>query len=123
MAEGRRPLITASRLGLQAGAAQWAFVNSTPRAARRSRFGVCVSGCPPPSGLRASVRQPSQSFRSSTATNSTSGRPFASCENPDDAAASVRSRAAGTVKARNGAAAGIGGRSGEAAGARANAPP
>ena len=37
---GINPLNTAAREGLQAGAAQWALVNSTPRLAKRSIFGV-----------------------------------------------------------------------------------
>src|SRR5690349_13274154 len=63
--KGWRPLNTAAREGLQSGAAQCAFVKSTPRLARRSIFGVRACGCPP--------RQPTQSFRSSIAMNSTLG--------------------------------------------------
>src|SRR5688500_19327237 len=53
------------RDGLHIGAWQWALVKVTPRAARRSRFGVFACGCPP-SG-------PTQSFRSSTAMKRTLG--------------------------------------------------
>ena len=60
------PVIKAVREGLQDGAAQYAFVNSTPLAAKRSMFGVFTSGCPP--------RHPIQSLRSSTAMKSTFGR-------------------------------------------------
>ena len=48
------------------GAWQWALVNSKPRLAKRSIFGVDTCGCPP--------RQLTQSFRSSIAMNSTFGR-------------------------------------------------
>lgn len=51
------------REGLQIGAWQWALVNRTPRSARRSIFGVLASGWP--------SRQPTQSFKSSTAIIST----------------------------------------------------
>ncbi len=38
--EGRTPRSVAVRDGLHAGAAQWAFVNDTPRRASRSMLGV-----------------------------------------------------------------------------------
>lgn len=63
--EGRIPVIRLARDGLHAGAEQWALVKSTPLLARRSRFGVLTSGCPP--------RQPTQSFKSSIAIKSTFG--------------------------------------------------
>ena len=63
---GRRPVRTLDRDGLHSGAWQWALVNSVPRAARRSMFGVFACGWPP--------RQPTQSFRSSMAMNRTLGR-------------------------------------------------
>ena len=63
--EGGMPVIRLARDGLHAGAEQCAFVNSTPRLASRSRFGVLTSGCPP--------KQPIQSFKSSMAINSTFG--------------------------------------------------
>ena len=56
----------AVREGLQEAAAQWALVNSTPLAARRSRFGVLVCEFPP--------RQPTQSLRSSIEMKRTLGR-------------------------------------------------
>ena len=57
--------MTATREGLQEGAAQWALVNKVPRAAKRSRFGVWTPLRPP--------MQLTQSFRSSTAMNNTLG--------------------------------------------------
>ena len=62
---GEMPVMMAPREGLQAGAGQCALVNSTPLAARRSRFGVFVCGWPP--------MQPIQSFRSSIEMNRTLG--------------------------------------------------
>ena len=63
---GIRPLKTAARDGLQAGAAQWAFANNIPRAASRSILGVNACGCP--------CMHPIQSLRSSTAMKRTFGR-------------------------------------------------
>ena len=63
---GDIPVKTAVREGLHAGAGQCAFVNSVPEAAKRSRLGVRVWGCPP--------MQPIQSFRSSIEMNKTLGR-------------------------------------------------
>lgn len=60
-----RVLKTAARDGLQAGAAQCAFVKNRPRAASRSIFGVLACRCP--------SRQPIQSFKSSMAMNRTLG--------------------------------------------------
>jgi hypothetical protein len=42
--EARKPVSKAVREGLQSGEAQWAFENSTPRCASRSRFGVFTPG-------------------------------------------------------------------------------
>ena len=56
---GEMPVMMAVREGLQAVAGQWALLKRMPLAARRSRFGVMVCGCPP--------RQPIQSLRSSRA--------------------------------------------------------
>ena len=69
--QGRTPVINAAREGLHAGAAQYERVNSTPRFASRSMFGVRQSGCPP--------RQLIQSFKSSTAMNNTFGFASAAC--------------------------------------------
>jgi len=55
-----------ARDGEQSGAAQWAFANAIPRFASRSMCGVLTCGCPP--------RNPTQSFKSSTAMKSTLGR-------------------------------------------------
>jgi len=51
----------AVRDGLQDGEGQWALLNKTPLAAKRSMFGVFACGCPP--------KQPIQSFRSSIEIN------------------------------------------------------
>ena len=59
----------AVRDGLQSGAAQWACSKSTPFLASPSMLGVFACGCPP--------RQPTQSFRSSTAMKRTFGRRIA----------------------------------------------
>lgn len=56
---GEMPVMMAVREGLQAVAGQWALLKRVPLAARRSRFGVMLWGCPP--------RQPIQSLRSSRA--------------------------------------------------------
>src|SRR6516164_6269648 len=63
---GRSPVSTLEREGLHSGAWQCALVKSVPRRPRRSMFGVTACGWPP--------RQPTQSFRSSTAMNRTFGR-------------------------------------------------
>ena len=56
--EGSSEVIRLAREGLQTGAWQCAFVNNTPRFAKRSILGVRAWGCPPST--------PTQSFRSST---------------------------------------------------------
>jgi len=55
LVDGRMPVMSAAREELHAGAAQWALVNRTPRFARRSRFGILVSGWPPRPRLAASI--------------------------------------------------------------------
>src|SRR4051812_21989623 len=64
--EGRRPVNSAVREGLQTGAAQCAFVNTSPIAASRSKLGVFT--------LVRSPRTLTQSFRSSIETNRMFGR-------------------------------------------------
>ena len=61
------------REGLHIVPWQWALVKSVPRAASRSMLGVRDCGCP--------FRQPTQSFRSSTAMSSTFG--FTAAANPE----------------------------------------
>ena len=62
---GRLPVSSATRDGLQAGAAQCALVNSMPWEDSLSIFGVRACGWPPST--------PVQSFRSSMAMKSTLG--------------------------------------------------
>lgn len=68
---GRRPDMKLVRDGRQIGAWQWALVNRTPRLASRSILGVDAWGCPRPVRCPAcaeaslSLRQPTQSLRSS----------------------------------------------------------
>ena len=54
--DGRSPVMTEVREGLHSGDWQWALVNSVPRAASRSRFGVFTIGWPaqPMASLRCS---------------------------------------------------------------------
>jgi len=59
------PVNRAARDGRQAGATQCAFVNSIPRPASSSMFGVSAWGCP--------LRQPIQSLRSSIEMSRTLG--------------------------------------------------
>src|SRR6056297_2091743 len=74
LVDGSKPEKRLARLGPQMGAWQWALVNSVPRDAKRSMFGVRASGCPP--------MQPTQSFRSSIAINSTLGADAVDCRSP-----------------------------------------
>src|SRR5688572_9815280 len=64
--KGCWPLNTAALEGQQSGEAQWVLAKTMPRLARRSMWGVLTCGCP--------FRNPTQSFKSSTAMNSTLGR-------------------------------------------------
>ena len=65
--EGLRPVMIAVRDGLHNGAAQYACSKRTPFSARRSIWGCLLPAGGPP-------RQPTQSFKSSTARNRTFGR-------------------------------------------------